>query len=89
MRKIREVMRLRWECGCSHRTIGKSIKVSDSTVSDCLRRAREAGLSWPLPADLTEEELEKKLYSPPRNAIREEKRGEIDWSYIHKELILL
>ena len=53
MRKIREIMRLKWECGCSHRAIGKSIKViSDSTVSDCLQRAREAGLSWPLPMTL-------------------------------------
>jgi transposase len=85
MRKIREVMRLKWECGCSHRAIGKSIKVSDSTVSDCLRRARDAGLSWPLPNDLTDDQLEKKLYSPVRK-IGEEKRGEIDWSYIHKEL---
>lgn len=86
MRKIREIMRLKWECGCSHRAIGKSIKVSDSTVSDCLQRAREAGLSWPLPDDLTDDQLEKKLYSPIRNTIGEEKRGKIDWSYIHKEL---
>jgi transposase len=86
MKKIREVMRLKWECGCSHRAIGKSIKVSDSTVSDCLRRARDAGLSWPLPDDLTDDQLEKKLYSPIRHRIGEEKRGKIDWPYIHKEL---
>lgn len=47
---------------------------------------RDAGLSWALSDDLTGYQLEKKLYAPIRNTIGEEKRGKIDWSYIHKEL---
>ncbi len=85
MKKIREIMRLRWECECSYRAIAQSIGVSDSTISDCMQRIKLAGLSWPLPDNLTDEQLEAKLY-PPNIKIDEEKKGEIDWAFIHKEL---
>jgi len=85
MKKIRELMRLRWECECSYRSIAQSIGVSDSTVGDCIQRIKLAGLSWPLPDDLTDEQLEEKLY-PPNIKIDEEKKGKIDWSFINKEL---
>ena len=62
MRYIKEIMRLRWECGCSYRTIAQSIGVSDSTVGDCIQRIKEANLQWPLASDLTDEQLETKLY---------------------------
>jgi hypothetical protein len=29
MKKIREIMRLKWACGCSHRAIAQSIGVSE------------------------------------------------------------
>jgi len=86
MRKIREIMRLRFECGCSHRIIGKSVNISDSTVSECLMRVKEANLSWPLPDDLTDDQLEALLYHPPLKKVGEKKKWDVDWSYIHKEL---
>ena len=52
MRKIVEVLRLKWECGQTDRAIARSCSISHSTVSEYLRRAREAGLNWPLPADM-------------------------------------
>ena len=33
---------------------------------DCVRRARRAGLSWPLPENLSDEALERILYPPPK-----------------------
>jgi transposase len=36
-----------------------------STVQECLRRARTAGLSWPVP-DLDEDELHERLYPRTR-----------------------
>ena len=36
MRKIREVMRLRYEQHCNHRDIARSVKCSASTVSTYL-----------------------------------------------------
>jgi transposase len=52
MRKIAEVLRLKWECGLSNRAIARSCSISHSTVAEYLHRAQEAGLSWPLPADI-------------------------------------
>jgi IS30 family transposase len=56
VRKIREVLRLKAE-GVSDRQIGIAIGSARSTVQECLRRAREAGVSWPLPPHLDETAL--------------------------------
>ncbi len=85
MRKIREILRLKWECKCSNHLIALSIGSSSSTVSECLRRAREAHLSWPLSDELDDEKLTALLY-PPQKKIGAEERGNIDWLHIHKEL---
>ena len=63
MRKIREILRLKWEQGLSNRKIAESCVVSRSSVSDYLRRAEAAGLSWPLPPECEEEQLEAMLFS--------------------------
>ena len=57
MRNIAEVLRLNWECGLSNRAIARSCSISHSTVAEYLRRAQEAGLNWPLPADIGEDRL--------------------------------
>jgi hypothetical protein len=62
MRKISEVLRLKGECNLSNRAIARSCSISHSTVSEYLRRAEEAGLSWPLPADMGEETLFELLF---------------------------
>jgi hypothetical protein len=57
VRKIREVLCLRNEARLSDRQIGAVLGSARSTVQECLKRARLAGLSWPLPAELDDEEL--------------------------------
>jgi len=57
-----------------------------STVSECLRRVKEANLTWPLPDGLTDGELEAKLYHPPFKKVGDKKQGEVDWAYVNKEL---
>lgn len=85
MRKIQEVLRLHKECGLSRRDIAKACDIARSTVSDYLWRAAQAGLSWPLPADLSETALELKLFPPtPAETIP---RPLPDFTYIHSELI--
>ena len=64
MRKIREILRLRWGCRLSARQIARSLKVARSTVAEYLRRAAAAGLSWPLPEELDELALERLLFPP-------------------------
>lgn len=85
MRKIREILRLKWECHCSYHAIAKSVGVSSSTVSDCIRRAKSANLSWPLPAEMDDDVLIGLLYSPTTRAKKDE-HTKIDFAYIHQEL---
>lgn len=85
MRKIREVLRLRHDHHLTTRAIGVSCSIGRSTASEYLQRAHDAGLSWPLPADLDDEALESLLY-PPLPPVPHEGRPLPDWDYIHKEL---
>jgi len=62
MRKIREVLRLKYNSGISEREIARSCLVSRSTVADYLRRASAAKIDWPEAAMLTEAELERRLF---------------------------
>ncbi len=47
VRKVREVLRLK-AAGFSDRKIASTIGSARSTVQECVRRAHEAGLIWPL-----------------------------------------
>jgi len=62
MRKIRETLRLKFEAGLSDRAVASAVGASRSTVQECLRRVREAGLGWPLPEGLDEASLLARLY---------------------------
>jgi len=84
MRKTSEILRLHSERGLGINAISRSLSLSTSTVSDCLARARAAGVVWPLPAEMTESELEARLY-PPRVGSRVE-LALPDFSYLHREL---
>src|SRR4051795_12650600 len=64
MRRVREILRLKFECGSSDRAIAVAVSVARSTVQLCLARFAAAGLSWPLPATLTEQGLEALLFAP-------------------------
>ena len=84
MRKIKEVLRLRFEVGLTYDAIGQSCNIGHTTVGEYLRRAKDAGLTWPLPEDMDDGLLEKLLYS--RSPDPDVKRPVPDWEYVHKEL---
>ena len=84
MRKIRDVLRLKYSLGRSNREIGAILRISHSTVGSYVRRAREAGVSWPLPDDLDDARLEAALYPP--TAPSRVRRPEPDWARVHREL---
>ena len=63
MRKIREILRLKWTTQLSNREIAKSCSTARSTVAGCLERASNAALSWPLPESLDDTALEQLLYT--------------------------
>jgi transposase len=60
------------------------INASSSTVLDYVRRARGAGLGWPLPTELDDEGLEALLF-PPLDPSNEPRRLP-DFEKVHEEL---
>jgi len=85
MRKVRDILRLVWSCGQSRASVSKSCGVSKTTVTDTVRRAVTAKLSWPLPADLDDAALETLLY-PPNNSASASTRPQPEWKVLHNEL---
>jgi transposase len=84
MRKIRDVLRLSAE-GLSTRKIGVSLTIGRTTVQAYLERAAEVNLSWPLPPEMSDTDLERLIY--PRTARDIANRAsEPDWAHIHREL---
>ena len=77
MRQVRDVLRLKFPPGYPAHEIARRVGVAPSTVRLTLKRFDGAGLSWPLPAELTDAALEAQLFtasrhqagpSPPRRA---------------------
>lgn len=85
MRKTKEVLRLKYDLGLDNRQIARSCCVPHSTVANYLSRARAAGIIWPLPADLDEGALERKLFPIPPKATEREMVTP-DFAHIHEEL---
>jgi transposase len=86
MRCVREILRLKHGCGTSDRAIARSTGLARSTVSDYLGRAAAAGLSWPLPATLTDAVLEAMLFVGTGIAPGTRRKAEPDWPALHREL---
>jgi transposase len=85
MRKVRDILRLSWGEGLSHREVGRAVGIPFTTVADHVRRAKAAGLTWPLPAELDDAALEARLFkkepAPPAD-----RRPVPDWAEVHREL---
>ena len=62
MRKVREVFRLKFDCDISNRKIAESCNIARSTVAEYLFRFQQTALSWPLPQELDDNQLELLLY---------------------------
>lgn len=87
MRKIRELLRLKFDAGLSTRLIAEAVGISKGAVSDYLCRARMAGVVWPLPEALGDAELERRLFPPARHwRAQGSPRPEPNWAYVDREL---
>ena len=62
MRKITEVLRLKFDCGATNREIAGACSMGVATVHEYLTRAQCADIGWPLPPDLSEQEIEHQLF---------------------------
>ena len=72
MRKVRDILRLKFDAGLSYRDIGNCLSLGSSTVSEVVMRFTSSELSWPLPDDMSDNRLETLLY--PAKATRRNKR---------------
>jgi transposase len=88
MRKIREVLRLRFECKLSEREIARSCQISRTTVTDYLIRAKAARLDWLEAAALSEVQLVERLFplTLPKAKSQKVQRPEPDWQDVYNEL---
>jgi len=85
MRRLREVLRLKYDAGLNHRAIARACTVGLGTVTTYLQRVAAAGLQWPLPDDLDDAALEARVFAragvPPSGD-----RVVPDWHLLHQEL---
>jgi transposase len=88
MRKIKEVMRLRFELKLGYQQIGRSCAIAVSTVHKYLKRAEAEGLSWPLPEDWDEARVEAAVFprSQPPGPQQSSARTLPDFASIHEQL---
>jgi transposase len=84
MKKIEEILRLKHESGLSNRAIAGACKISNSTVGEYLRRAKAAGISWPL-GELGEDALYQKMFGE-QPQLPEKAKPLPDWEEVRKEL---
>ena len=85
MRQVREVLRLR-TAGVGLNEIARRVGVAPSTVRLTLKRLATAGLSWPLPAEMTDGALETALFTAAGTKQGHRRHAEPDWAEIHREL---
>ena len=83
MRKLRELLRLKYEVRLPQRAIAQACGVGLGTVTAYLQRATAAGLTWPVPADLDDGALEARLFQRPALA---PDRAVPAWAELHQEL---
>ena len=81
MLKAREILRLKHEMGLSLREIGKACNCGKTTVSEVLKRAADAQITWPI--ELSDKQLMSLLYPPVKN---HNSPPEPDLEYIYSEM---
>ena len=87
MRKIREVLRLKFGLGLKDREIARSCSIPRSSVGNYVFRARQAGLcTWPLEPDLGDEALETLLFPPVTVKPAAPKAVLPDFAWMHEQL---
>ena len=85
MRKIREVLRLKFERCLSEREIARSCGLARSTVGEYLRRYEQTPWGWPLPEAVDDDQLECTLF-PPSTAVAAGERPQPNWAQVHQAL---
>lgn len=87
MRKVKEVLRLRYDLAMSYSQIRRSCGLSNGTLNGLLARAEKAGLTrWEQVRDLSEEALERRLFQRADDGQWLEERPLPDWAEVERDL---
>ena len=84
MRKIKNVLRLKFQLHLSNRQIARSCALARSTVAEYVRRAQRAGLTWPLPEGWDDRTIQHRLF-PPTGTSPPDSRPLPDFATVHEE----
>jgi hypothetical protein len=82
LRKIKEILRLKLECGINEGDISRSSQVSRSTTADYLRRTSAAKLTWIEASLHSGNQIEERLF-PTEHIPSSVKRPTLDGEYIY------
>src|SRR3977135_1919960 len=85
MRKVRDVLRLKHTLGMSFRQISEATGVGKTVVGEYVRRAGVIGITWPVPEEIDDAELERRLF-PVAGDGTAAPRSAIDWRKVHAEM---
>jgi transposase len=86
MRHVREILRLSLDARLSTRAMSQHVRTGATTVRDTLRRFTRSGLSWPLPPEIGDADLEERLYGVPGAKPGRRKLPEPDCPVVAREL---
>lgn len=75
MKKLRELLRLKFDSKLTHRQIGRALNISPGSVSYYAQAALALGLTWPLEPDLDDAQLMQQL-EPHAKQLRQHTKAE-------------
>ena len=86
MRKIKEVLRLRFELRLGQREIARACSISQGAVHNYLKRAAAAGIAWPTPEGWDEQRVEQTLFGERQVVKRLPEQVLPDFPALHSQL---
>jgi transposase len=86
MRKIKEVLRLRFELRLGQREIARACSISQGAVHNYLKRAAAAGIAGPIPDDGDEQRVEQALFGERQVVKRLPEQVLPDFAALHAQL---
>jgi transposase len=83
VKKIREILRYKYDHSLSNERIGRALSISKGTVFNIINRFEQSDLTWPLDNSLSDSDIEQLLYGPPSSS---ETASTLDFTTIEEEL---
>ncbi len=84
MRRVREMLKLRLDAGLSLQEVALRSGIARSTLREMVGRFERSGLAWPLPLDLSDAELEVRLYGDVGGNRGHRRKPEPDWALLRR-----